>query len=50
MVLSRKVVANLACIKDHPSLSDALRTLMCEAHQRWIGIAQSAVFAVPVWH
>ena len=47
MVLSRKVVANLSCLKDHPSLSVALRAVMNEAHQRWLGIAQSAVFANP---
>ena len=47
MVLSRKVVANLSCLKDHPSLSVALRAVMNEAHQRWLGIAQSAVFADP---
>ncbi len=39
-LLARKVVANLHCLKDHPSLSEALRAVMREAHGRWLGIAQ----------
>ncbi|MDZ7855825.1 hypothetical protein [Sphaerotilus sp.] len=39
-LLARKVVSNLFFMQNHPCASPALRQVMANAHQRWVGLAQ----------
>lgn len=40
-LLSRKLLANLLLLQQHPALSIGLRQVMAQAHQRWVEVARS---------